>query len=124
MDKDAILKCKGMIDAEMMYQEDSVLQQESVQPCRMPSTLIEQIIGVVRVGFEQQQMRMVSNALSQLAKHMENGCPHATYLAEMLLERVSADPAGDVHLRAQARKLVKLLELDSAYESKSAPYPV
>lgn len=124
MDKDAVLKCNGIIDAEMMHQDGAVLQHEPVQPRRMPSTLIEQVIGVVRVGFEQQQMRMVSSALAQLAKHMENGCPHAAYLAEMLLERVSADPAADVHLRAQARELVNLLACDPVNERVSSAYHV
>lgn len=92
--------------------DDLTLQHEPQQTRMVSGALIEQVIGVVRVGFEQQQMRMVSSALNHLARHMQTGCPRAAYLAAMLLEQVSSDPAADAHLREHARELVEMLERD------------
>lgn len=55
---------------------------------------------------------MLAGALSHLARHMETGCPRASYLAAMLLEQVAADATADVHLRQHARELVEILERD------------
>lgn len=66
--------------------------------------------------YKQQPTRMVSGALAYLARHMETGCPRAAYLAAMLLEQVSSDPAADEHLRKHARELVEILERDPVNE--------
>jgi hypothetical protein len=54
--------------------------------------------------------RMVAGALAHLARHMTTGCPRASELAALLLERVAADADADPHLREHARELVDILE--------------
>jgi hypothetical protein len=53
---------------------------------------------------------MVAGALAHLARHMTTGCPRASELAALLLERVAADADADPHLREHARELVDILE--------------
>lgn len=69
----------------------------------------------LNVPQEQPPTRMLAGALSHLARHMETGCPRASYLAAMLLEQVAADATADAHLRRHARELVEILERDPVH---------
>lgn len=63
---------------------------------------------------EQPPARLVAGALAHLARHMETGCPRASSLAILLLEKVANDTQADAHLRKHARELVEVLEREDA----------
>lgn len=57
---------------------------------------------------------LIAGALAHLARHMETGCPRASSLAILLLEKVASDAKADAHLRRHARELVNVLERDES----------
>lgn len=63
---------------------------------------------------EQPPARIVAGALAHLARHMETGCPRASSLAILLLDKVANDPDADAHLRRHARQLVDVLEREDS----------
>lgn len=65
-------------------------------------------------GDEVSPARLVAGALAHLARHMETGCPRASTLAILLLDKVANAPNADAHLRQHARDLVEVLEREDS----------
>jgi len=79
-----------------------------VSPRTEPGTAA--LTDVIRMTDEQPPVRIVAGALAHLARHMETGCPRASSLAILLLDKVANDSEADTHLRRHARQLVEVLE--------------
>lgn len=85
------------------------LQEISMTP---ESRLEVNEVSPLALNDEAPPARLVAGALAHLARHMETGCPRASSLAILLLDKVANDVEADAHLRRHARELVEVLERD------------